>query len=48
MITSVKDVVGIAHVRQPNSRLGGGRINRQSDLPATPNSASYSSGSVTL
>ena len=31
---SVKDAVRIVDVRPPECRLGGGRINRQSDLPA--------------
>ena len=31
---SVEDAVGIVDVRPPEYRLGGGRINRQSDLPA--------------
>jgi hypothetical protein len=31
---SVKDAVRIVDVRPPECRFGGGRINRQSDLPA--------------
>jgi hypothetical protein len=29
----VEDIIGIAEIRPPKCRLGGGRIDRQSDLP---------------